>query len=112
MIDVKYGFLPTNSLCNYFEFLINKIYKILPMREDNSKTLKIYLEGLLRELIGNKELVSILANEPRFVSVLNSIQFLILEEYSVQVYKKEVFKCIHILSDIKTSYFKEGDSDE
>lgn len=111
MIDVKYGLLPTNNLCNYFEFLINKTYKILPMREDNSKTLKIYLEGLLRELIGNKELVSILANEPRFVSVLNSIQFLILEEYSVQVCKKEVFKCIHILSDIKASYFEEGDSD-
>ena len=111
MIDVKYGLLPKENFYKYFDFLINKTYKILPMKEEGSQTLKIYLEGLLRELVGDKELVSILTNEPRFISVLNSIQFLISEDYSVQVCKKEVFKCIHILSEINSAYFKDGDAD-
>ena len=111
MIEVKYGLIPKESFCNYFEFLINKTYKILPLKEEKSKTLKSYLESLLRELLGNKELVTILVGEPQFITVLNTMQFLISEEYTVKVCKKEVFKCIRILEEINLKYFKGGDSD-
>ena len=108
MIEVKYGMLPKENFCRYFEFLINKTYKILPLKEEKSDTLKSYLESYLRELIGNKELVSIMVNEPKFVTVLNTMQFLISEEYSVKVCKREVFKCFRILEEINEKYFKEG----
>lgn len=111
MIEVKYGLIPKESFCNYFEFLINKTYKILPLKEEKSKTLKSYLESLLRELLGNKELVTILVEEPQFITVLNTMQFLISEEYTVKVCKKEVFKCIRILEEINSKYFKGGDLD-
>ena len=107
MIEVKYGLLPHNSFCNYFDFLINKTYKILPMKEENSLTLKSYLESYQRELICNKELVGVLVDEPQFITVLNTIQFLISEEYTNEVCKKEVFKCIRILQKIKNKYFCE-----
>ena len=108
MIKVKYGLLPKENFCRYFEFLINKTYKILPLKEGNSDTLKLYLESYLRELIGNKDLVSLLVNEPNFITVLNTMQFLISEEYSDKVCKREVFKCIRILEEINEKYFKEG----
>lgn len=107
MIEVKYGLLPYKSFCNYFDFLINKTYKILPMKEENSLTLKSYLESYQRELIGNKELIDVLVDEPQFITVLNIIQFLISEEYTNEVCKKEVFKCIRILQKIKNKYFCE-----
>ena len=47
MIDVKYGLLPKENFFRYFEFLINKTYKILPLKEENSDTLKSYLESSL-----------------------------------------------------------------
>ncbi len=109
MIEVKYGLLPKENFCRYFQFLINKTYKILPLKEENSDTLNSYLESYLRELIGNKELVSVLVNEPKFVTVLNTIQFLISEEYSDKVCKREVFKCIRVLEEINEKYFKEGE---
>jgi len=109
MINVKYGLIPKSSFCNYFEFLINKTYKILPLKEEKSKTLKYYLESLQRELIGNKELITVLVNEPRFITVLNTMQYLIAEEYSVKVCKSEVFKCIRILEEINAKYFKDGE---
>ena len=109
MIEVNYGALPKESFCNYFNFLINKTYKILPMKEENSRTLKMYLESYLRELVGNQELVHVLVNEPQFITVLNTIQFLISEEYTVDVCRKEVFKCILILEQINKKYFKEVD---
>lgn len=109
MIEVKYGLIPKENFCNYFKFLINKTYKILPLKEENSKTLQSYLESYLRELIGNKELVSILVDEPKFISIMNILQFLISEEYSVKVCKKEVFKCIQILEEINKKHFEERD---
>lgn len=111
MIEVKYGMLPKESFCRYFEFLINKTYKILPLKEEKSETLKAYLESYLRELIGNKDLVSCLVDEPKFVTMLNTLQFLIAEEYSDKVCKREVFKCIRILEDINAKYFKEANHD-
>ncbi|MBQ0036423.1 MAG: hypothetical protein KBT35_05855 [Firmicutes bacterium] len=108
MIEVKYGLIPKESFCNYFNFLINKTYKILPLKEENSETLKSYLESFLRELIGNKELVPILVSEPKFITVLNTMQYLATEEYSVEVCKKEVFKCINILKEINDKYFSKG----
>lgn len=108
MINVEYGLIPKESFCRYFDFLINKTYKILPLKEENSVTLKNYLESFQRELIGNKSLVYLLVDEPLFISVLNTIQYLISEEYSTKVCKKEVFKCIQILKSINDKYFKEG----
>ena len=105
MIEVKYGLLPKENFCKYFEFLINKTYKILPLKEEKSDTLKSYLESYLRELIGNQELVSVLVDEPKFITVLNTMQFLISEEYSDKVCKKEVFKCIRILEEIKDNNY-------
>lgn len=111
MIEVKYGLIPKESFCNYFKFLINKTYKILPLKEENSDTLTSYLESYLRELIGNKDLITILINEPKFITVLNTMQFLISENYSVKVCRKEIFKCIHILEEINKKYFEDGEFD-
>lgn len=107
MIDVKYGLLPEQNFCNYFDFLIGKTYKILPLKEKNSETLKAYLESYQIELLGSRELVEVLANEPQFITVLNTMQYLIGAEYSVETCKKEVFKCIGILKQINKKYFTE-----
>lgn len=108
MIKVKYGLLPKENFCRYFEFLINKTYKILPLKEEKSDTLKSYLESYQRELIGNMDLIALLVDEPKFITLLNTMQFLISEEYSDKVCKREVFKCIRILEEINEKYFKEG----
>ncbi len=110
MIEVEYGLIPNECFCNYFKFLIDKTYKILPMKEENSITLKAYLESYQRELIGNKRLIHLLVNEPQFITILNTIQYLISEDYTADICKKEVFKCIRILQNINEKYFKERDS--
>ena len=112
MIEVKYGVIPKESINRYFKFLIDKTYKILPLKEENSETLNEYLDSYLCELIGNKDLVPILVNEPKFITVLNTLEYLISEEYSVKTCKREVFKCIHILEEINTKYFEDGDYHE
>ena len=38
--------IPKEAVNNYLSALINKVYKILPMKEEQSETLHCYLTGL------------------------------------------------------------------
>ena len=110
MIETKYGEIPQKTFRKYIESLINKTYKILPLKEEESETLNEYIESYLRELIGGKQSLYILSKEPRFITVMCTLEYLILNNPSTNIYKKEVFKCIKILSDIKSDLNKDGDS--
>ncbi len=107
MMKIDYGELSSKSMENYFNFLVGKIYKILPMKEQNYMTLNEYLKSLQVELVGNSDLLLILKNEPQFVSLLNIIQYFINNEYDNHTCKREVFKAIKIIENIKAKYFME-----
>lgn len=105
MIDVKYGQIPNELFNNYLKYLINKMFKVLPMKEHEVKSLNSYLRSLQIELIGSTELIGVLKNDPQFLSLMNTIQFFIDNEYDNKTCKREVFKCIHILEDLQKKYF-------
>jgi hypothetical protein len=97
-----YGELPNQSLITYVDGLVAKVFKTLPMKEDNSPSLSVYLKSLLRELIGAKELVEELKDNQDFITLLDVLQSL-LDENDMQNYKSDVFKCISIIKRIKSS---------
>lgn len=106
MIDVKYGQIPNELFNNYLKYLVNKLFKVLPMKEHEVKSLNSYLRSLQIELIGSTELIGTLKNDPKFLSLMNTIQFFIDNEFDNQTCKREVFKCIHILEDLQKKYFE------
>jgi hypothetical protein len=106
MIDVKYGQIPNELFNNYLKYLVNKLFKVLPMKEHEVKSLNSYLRSLQIELIGSTELIGTLKNDPQFLSLMNTIQFFIDNEFDNQTCKREVFKCIHILEDLQKKYFE------
>lgn len=113
MIETKYCAIPNLYLANYFNMLVGKIWKILPMGEENNKHLKSYMESLQRELIGNMNLVETLKYDSYFVTLLNKIEFMINSDYNHEICRKEVFECIELVKKIKAKYFEErGDACE
>jgi hypothetical protein len=103
-MEIKYGQIPNEMFCNYLGFLINKVYKILPMKEQNNITLHEYLESLQRELIGNIDLIIKLKEDNDFLSLMSKIQYLTSNEYDNIICKKEVFSCISIIEKIIKKY--------
>src|SRR3990170_3254792 len=97
MIKTKYQEIPNQYFANYFNFLIGKVWKILPMSEQKNIYLKDYMESLQRELIGNMNLVEDLKYDGYFITLLNKIEFLINEEYNHDVCRKEIFESIEII---------------
>ena len=110
MIKVQYGELSNQSMKNYFNFLVGKVFKIMPLKESGCETLTKYLESLHRELIGNSNLLSFLKDEPQFISLLNIIQYFISNDFSNNECSIEVKRAIRILKDIDKKYFSGGDN--
>ena len=113
MIETKYYAIPNAYFANYFKFLIGRVWKILPMSEEDNIHLKDYMESLQRELIGNMNLVETLKYDSYFVTLLNKIEFMINSVYNHEICRKEVFECIELVKKIKAKYFEErGDACE
>lgn len=104
MIMTKYNPIP-NELCeNYFDILINRLYKILPLKEEGSPTVAVYIESLLSEMTGGHRVILILENDGRFLSIINSLEY-IRGCDDVHMCKREIFKCIRIVETLKKEYF-------
>ncbi len=114
-IKTKYGAEINNqTMTEYFEDLINKIFKLLSMHfEDKNygkfydggwNTLDSYLYSLLCELAGGNKLI---INDKYFIELLNNLENLqdIKAEYNM--YRSQIFKCIGVCEKIIVN-IKEG----
>lgn len=102
----SYGEIPNYNLSQYFNHLVGKTYKILPLYEENSSTFVSYLKSYQRELIGNSRLLSELGSEPKFMTLLATIEYLATSDYDHDVCKSEVLKCTNLINDINKKYFR------
>ena len=101
-ITLRYGDISVTTMQEYLNILIGKTFKILPMKEESSHTLKSYIESYIVEIIGNKSLnPSMFDKNPQIVSLLATASFLANEDYDKDTCKREVFKCIRILEDLR-----------
>ena len=92
-------------LYNYFKNLVNRFFKILPMRENNEDTLVIYMQSLQSELLGCKELVESINNDPTYLSLLAILQYLTDNPNEpTRVFKREVFRAISICNKLSAAY--------
>lgn len=103
--DVK---APSRALDGYLQNLIDKVFKILPMKEEQCGTLPSYLRSLESELAGCYKLWDELADEPQFLALINVVNYLAVEEYDIAVCKREVFKAIHLVESVKKNIREEG----
>lgn len=88
----------------YFESLVNRFFKILPMRENGEASLETYMRSLQCELLGCKNLISLFKESDSYISLLSILQYLVdTPECPVADVKREVFKAISICNRIRQS---------
>ena len=99
--------VPMNAtmLSGYMRSLVNRFFKILPIRESGEDSLETYMRSLQSELLGFKELIVVVHEDSEFVSLLNILQYLIDNpECSLPVVKREVFRAISTCNKLKAKY--------
>lgn len=91
----------------YFYSLVGKIFKILPLREAGDTTeFRAYVDGLWMEMSGALRLFPELWDNSKYVSALNIVGYLSMNEVDVAKCKREVFQAINLIQQIQ-----DGDRD-
>lgn len=90
---------------NYLSQLVNKIFKILPIREQEDGTLETYLKSLNIELLGCKEVVDALQSDAMYLSIISIVQYFIKDPWAdIPDVRREVFKAISLCKDLSRKY--------
>lgn len=108
LITTKYNPLPSELCADYFDKLVNRVYKLLPLKEENSDTIDTYIKDLLFELTGNNEVIISLKNDGSFLSIIGRIEKLQTES-DIKTYRREVFNCIQNVTRLKRKYSERGE---
>ena len=100
--------LPEALVRRYFTSLIGQFYKILPIKESGEESLGKYMESLLREMIGCRELILDVGCDELYLRLLAILQNMIQSDPDTGVVRSEVFKAIGICKKLLTKYGGEG----
>lgn len=92
-----------DRLLIYFDSLINSIFKILPLYEEENVGVEVYVESLLFELYGLDAVID-MEKSYEYTSLLSTLESLkeevVKEDSEQKVIKREVFKCISVVKNM------------
>lgn len=98
MIQTKYGELD-GGLDYYFRRLTDRVFKLLPLREEANPGLVTYIASLQMELVGLNSLL-VCDGYHELISLIASLESLkTIEEFTI--YRREVFRCISLCEKLR-----------
>lgn len=99
--------IESTLLDNYFHTLVNRIFKILPMRENNEESLGTYLVNLRDEMLGCQGMIPDVKANSLYAGMMFTIQYLVdVPDCSIEDVKSKVFGAISMCNKIASSYSK------
>lgn len=94
-METKYGELPFSTFEKYRKSIVDKIYILVPLKEQECSTLQTYIERIIRELCGLLEFLS--QQEPYVLTAVCLLENLITEKDFI-TFKHDVFRCCELIS--------------
>lgn len=92
-------------LDNYFKNLINRFFKILPMKECEEATLSVYISSLEFEMLGFSGLTEAIEYDSEYVSLLSILERLRDgSDCSLSDVRREIFRAISIIEKLRGRY--------
>ncbi len=105
--------IDARAVVTYFDSLVNRFFKILPMRENGEASLGVYIKSFQCELLGCQHFIPAVGTDKSYLTLLSILQFLIDNpECPLSDVKREVFRAIGICNKLKTSLNPEVQSNE
>lgn len=89
----------------YLDSLVNNVFKVLPLYEEENVGVSIYIDSLLFEVYGLDKVVPI-EGSYEYLTILSTIESIKSEmekeDSSKKVIRREVFKCINIIKNMSS----------
>lgn len=101
-MNTKYGQLPDEMLLVYVNGMTAKIFKMLPMKEQSTKSLPVYMNAILREFHGLKELVEQFKHNEEFLTILGVVESLLTQD-DLSIFRSDILKILNLIGRLKSS---------
>ena len=88
----------------YLQSLTGKIFKILPMFENEDETLNTYMAHLVAELSGGSFSFPELSSDAGYISLFNGVNYILHHDCSVKQCKREVFNMLSVVDVLIEKY--------
>ena len=110
MFDTTTGLCVSDaSVSNFYRFLINLFFKILPMWESGEPSLNDYMLGVQTKLVGFGKMVPDVGGNPLYMSMASTLQYFIDNpQLSKTKVKHDVFDCISICNKLIAQLAEKG----
>lgn len=93
-MKTKYGDIPSSVYKDYCDSLINRIWILLPLKEENCPTIKENIERLNRELYG---MIKIGIQDNCYIlTIMNLLENSIYEE-NFKAYRSDILRCCELV---------------
>lgn len=92
----KYGEITTEQFQEYRTSLVNRVWALLPMKEESSDTIQQYVENLNRELVMNVDIFERCERVLTVVCLLESVA----KESDHDIYRRDILRCCRIISGL------------
>lgn len=99
--------VPNGCVSGYFEALVGKIYKILPMREDGAEFLQQYVDRKIREMLAFRRLSATVGNDPDFMALLLLMYAVADPNNSIDSVRHDAFEAINLCKVLQHRYDEE-----
>ena len=109
MINSTIGITVEETLVSkYFNSLVNKIFKILPIIENGEESITVYMESLGVELVGFQSLLPTVGEDPAFLSLLSIYQWIADNtadtDNNYKAIRREVFHAISLCKKMQAQF--------
>lgn len=98
-------------IVEYLNMLVNKVFKILPIIENQEESISVYVESLRCELQGFQSLLPSIGEDPTFLSFLSIVQWLtenvVNDEVQYKVIRREVFHAISLCKKLQAPFINQ-----
>lgn len=87
----------------FLDSLVNSVFKILPLYEENNVGVEVYIESLLFDLYSYEDVVHT-SDSAEYISIMLTLTSLkkevVNKDSKKSVVKREVFKCINVIKNM------------
>lgn len=84
-------------MIEFLKYMIGSIYKILPLNDENNYGTKDHIDSVAIQLVGSLDTYPELKTNQKYISVVNSINFLRKESFTKRQCRREILRCTNIL---------------
>ncbi|MGD7047082.1 hypothetical protein FZC83_02365 [Rossellomorea marisflavi] len=89
---------------NYLTVLKNRVFKILPLAEENNEGLPKYLDSLLFELYGLQYVIDGVKDSHNYISLMSTLEAVQLEiiepDIALEFLRSEILKSLNIIDKL------------